>query len=289
MMKGIRLFIQSLGYRRIKPAIYGWLPNIMASAVVYLGLYKLMEDAAGKTFIPFQLGSDFSLFTFFGDIFVNHHSGLSLVLFLSTAAATAYFLFSIFTAGGIWSILLQKEQPPTYAGLAAASFTNFGAMLKIFISSVILWAFIFIIPALLFYIFLYFQNYNETLIQVMFYSWILIAVLHLAFASMVYDFSRVIRLRGEKRIFTILKQAIRFALSNKRDIFGLFAMYIFSLLAFYLLYAAFVLVLEPILLTVVIMVVYQVFMILRYYLKVTMMLAEIRLMEPGNIQTPEPQ
>ncbi len=279
-MRGLKAYIKGMGLKNVRPAVYAWFFNLFFSFFIYLGYYWVFSGAAGKTKIAADVAGEIGVFTFLADIFRNYNSSLVLLFYLALAAAILFFLVSIFIAGGIYSVMVGDERT-TFSNLIASSVENFFSMLKIFLVNILNWVAALLIPGILLYLFLNIESLylNETALQIFTYIWTPITLLFLAFAVAIYDLSRILKLKEDKNVFFSLKKAIIFVFSNKLNLAAVFLMYVVSLLVLFLIYAIFNHFLEDLLYVFFLFMIYQVFILVRYFLKVVVMRAEIQLTE----------
>jgi hypothetical protein len=118
---------------------------------------------------------------------------------------------------------------------------------------------------------------NETIWDIFTYLWIGVSALLFTFSTAIYDFSRVFKLRDDKNVFVSFKTAVRFTFSGKLPILAIFLMYVVSLVFLYLIYSLFVRFVPDFLYTLFIFILYQGFIMARYFLKVVVMRAEVGL------------
>lgn len=279
-MRGLKAYIKGVGLKNVRPAVYAWFFNFFFSLFIYLGYYWLFSGAAGKTKIAADVAGEIGVFTFLADIFQNYNGNLFLLLFLALAAAILFFLVSIFVAGGIYSVMVGDERT-TFSNLIASSVENFFSMLKIFLVNILNWTAALFIPGILLFLFLKTESLylNETVLQIFTYIWTAITPLFLAFAVAIYDLSRIFKLKEDKNVFYSFKKAIIFVFSNKLNLAAVFLMYVVSLLVLFLIYAIFNHFLEDLLYVFFLFMIYQGFILVRYFLKVVVMRAEIQLTE----------
>ena len=121
--------------------------------------------------------------------------------------------------------------------------------------------------------------HNETALQIFTYIWTAITLLILTFAVAIYDLSRIFKLKEDKNVFHSFKKAIIFTFSNKLNLAAVFLMYAVSLLVLFLIYAIFSHFLEDLLYVIFLFMIYQGFILVRYFLKIVVMRAEIQLTE----------
>lgn len=279
-MKGLKAFIKGVGLKNVRPAVYAWSFNFFFSLFIYLGYYWVFSGAAGKTKIAADVAGEIGIFTFTADTFQNYNGSLFLLFLLALLAALLFFLVSIFVSGGIYSVLVGDERT-TFSNLIASSVENFFSMLKIFLVNILNWAAALFIPGILLFLLLKIDplTLNETALQIFTYIWIAITLLLLAFSTAIYDLSRIFKLKEDKNVFYSLKKAIIFTFSNKLNLAAVFLMYAVSLLVLFLIYAIFDHFLEHLLYVFFLFMIYQGFILVRYFLKVVVMRAEIQLTE----------
>lgn len=277
-MKGLKAFLKGVGLKNVRPAVYAWFFNFFFSLFIYLGYYWVFSGAAGNTKIAADAAGEIGLFTFLADISRNYNGGLSLLFSLALIAALLFFLVSIFVSGGIYSVLVGDERT-TFSNLIASSVENFFNMVKIFLVNILNWAVLLFIPGILLFLFLKIKSLylNETALQIFTYIWMALTLLIFTFSTAIYDFSRVFKLKEDKNVFYSLKKAIIFTFRNKLNLAAVFLMYAVFLLVLFLIYAIFNHFLEDLLYVFFLFLIYQGFILVRYFLKVVLMRAEIQL------------
>lgn len=277
-MKGVKAFLKGLGLKNVRPAVYAWFFNFFLSLFIYIGYYRVFSDAAGETKIAADVTGEIGIFTFLADISQNYKGSLSLLFSLAFMAALLFFLVSIFVAGGIYSVVVGDERT-TFSNLVASSVENFFSMLKIFLVNILNWGAALFIPGILLFLFFKtkFLALNETTLQVFTYVWVAIALFIFIFSTAIYDLSRIFKLKEDRNVFYCLKKAIIFTFSNKLSIIVIFVMYTLSLLFLFLIYIIFDHFFENLLYVFFLFVIYQGFILVRYFLKVVVMQAEVQL------------
>lgn len=279
-MKGVKAFLKGVGLKNLRPAVYAWFFNFFFSLFIYLGYYWVFSQAAGKTKIAADVAGEIGIFTFLADISRSYNGSLSLLFSLSLIAALLFFLVSIFVTGGIYSVLVGDERT-TFSNLIASSVENFFSMLKIFLVNILNWAAALFIPGILLFLFLKIESLalNETALQIFTYIWMAITLLIFTFSTAIYDLSRIFKLQEDRNVFYSFKKAIIFTFSNKLNLAAVFLMYAVCLLVLFLIYAIFNHFLEDLLYIFFLFMIYQGFILVRYFLKVVVMRAEIQLTE----------
>lgn len=282
-MKGIISYVRGFGFKCIRPAVYAWFFNFLFTIFIYYGYYKVFSIPAGSTLIPVAEDGgakvNLSTFTFLADILSHYKGSLPLVFSLAFVYTLVFLLFSVYISGGVYAVLVENEKT-SFTNLIANSTQNFFIMLKISLVNLLNLVAALIVPVLLLVIFFTSESLrsNETVIQVFSWVWVVITGLFLTFSVAIYDFSRIFKLRDDKGSFYSFKQAINFVFSSKLNILAVFVLYGFSLLLIYLVYAILIGFVEVWLCAFLIFLVYQGFMMVRYYLKIVVMRAEIRLL-----------
>ncbi len=278
-MKGITAFFRGVGIRNIKPTIYGWFFNFAFTIFIYYGYYKVFSIPAGNTLINNAGGAKISTFTFLADILHHYKGSLPLVFSLAFVFTIGFQLASIYISGGIYAVLVEKEKT-SFTNLIASSTQNFFGMLKIALINLINFIAALIIPIILLILFFNIKPLysDEAFIEVFFWVWVIITALFLTFSAAIYDFSRIFKLKEDKNILYSFKKGIKFTFSNKLNILAIFVLYALSLVIIYLVYALVMGVVHHLLYVSLLFLVYQGFIIIRYYLKIVVIRAEIRLL-----------
>ncbi len=114
--------------------------------------------------------------------------------------------------------------------------------------------------------------------EIFLWLWIVITALFLTFSAAIYDFSRIFKLRDDKNILYSFKKGIIFTFSNKLNILAIFVLYALSLAIIYLVYLLVMGIVHDLLYVFLVFLIYQGFIMVRYFLKIVVMRAEIRLL-----------
>jgi len=283
-LKGAKAFIQGIGFRNIRPALYGWFFNLAVSLVIYFAYYQVFVNAAGDSVIAADINGETGLFNFFSDLSANYPGNLSLAFALGLFIALLFILLSVYVSGGIYAVLVEDERT-TLTNLISCSSENFFQMLLIFLCCLPVWLVAFAVPGLM--IWLFFQVkvlvLSETAQQVFLYLLGVVSALVLTFAAAIYDFARIFKLKEDRRLFYSFKRGLLFTFTNKRSILAIFLLYGLALLIFYLFYLLFTGLVEDLLYAVLVFGAYQGFMMARYYLKIVVIRAEIGLAASGAV------
>jgi hypothetical protein len=278
-MKGITAFFRGVGLKNIKPAIYGWFFNFAFTIFIYYGYYKVFSLPAGNTLINEDGGVKISTFTFLTDILQHYKSSLPLIFSLALVFTLGFLLASIYVSAGIYAVLVEEEKT-SFTNLIASSTQNFFSMLKISLINLLNLIAALIVPFILLIIFFNIKSLysNETLIGIFFWVWIAITALFLTFSAAIYDFSRIFKLKDDKNILYSFRNGIIFTFSNKLNILAIFVLYGLSLVIIYLVYLLVMGVVHHLLYVFLVFLIYQGFIMVRYFLKIVVMRAEIRLL-----------
>lgn len=278
-IKSFMEFIKGFSLRAFRPAIYAWFFNLVFSMFVYWGYYKVFVNTSGNSVIAADI-SQTGLFTFLSDIALNHDGSLSLAFYTAALAALFYFLISIFLAGGIYSTIVGRERT-TFGNLLASSIENFSGMFKLFLLNLIIVLAAVIISGIPMVIFIANKSLSqsENIIKVFSYAWTILTAVVLIYMIAIYDFSRVFKLKEERGVINAFKKGIRFTFANKLNVLVLFLLYGLTLIILYLMFTVFSGLAGNMDYITVLFIVYQIFMIARYYIKVAVMQAEVTLTE----------
>lgn len=282
-LRGAKAFIKGIGFRNIRPALYGWFFNLAVSSVIYFAYYRVFAHAAGDSAIAADITGEIGLFNFFSDLTANYPGNLSLVFGLGLFIALLFIILSVYVSGGIYAVLVEDERT-TLTNLIACSSENFFRMISIFLCCIPVWLIAFAIPGLMTWFFLQVKSMmlSETAQQVFVYLLGAISALLFTFALAIYDYARIFKLKEDRGLFQSLKKGIHFTFTNKLSILAIFLLYSLALLIFHLFYLLFTGLVEDLLYTVLVFAAYQGFMMVRYFLKLVVIRAEIGLLITGT-------
>ncbi len=279
-MEAIKIFFKSIDLNGVRAALYAWLLNLLFSLVGFYGFFILFSTAAGEALAAGDGGIQYGVFNFLVDIFYNYKGSLVLLFAFLFLIVILFALVNIFSSGGIYAALLE-ERKAGFANLFYCSAENFFPMLKMFLVNIVNWLAALLIPVFL--MMLYWRpgvlEVSEWLFPFFMIVWLPLSVLVLIFSMAIYDFSRISRLQEGRNFIYSFKEGIKFAFSNKLTVLVLFSLYGIFLIILLLVYLAISGPLGNLANTTLIFIIYQVFMFLRYYLKVVSMQAEVKLAE----------
>ena len=280
MMKlnGAIAFVKGVGFKNVRPAFYAWFFNFVFSLFVYWGYYRLFVNAAGDSVIAENIESQTAVFTFLADIAFNHDGGLSMVSWLAVLAALLYFTISIFLAGGIYGTLVGDERT-SFMNMLACSIENFFSMILLFVINLLHTIVALIVPVILFLIFVNSDSMtnSESAINIFTYGFSVLLAVVLLFCLSVYDFSRIFKLKDDKSVFNAYKKGLLFTLRNKFSFVVLMVLYALSIWILYLFFTLFTSLAGEFLYVLILFLFYQGFLLTRYFLKITVMSAEVNL------------
>jgi hypothetical protein len=279
-VEAMNIFFKSIDLNSMRAALYAWLLNLLFSLVGFYGFFILFSMAAGESLAAGDGGKQYGIFNFLVDIFYNYKGSLVLLFAVLFLITILFVLVTIFSSGGIYAALLE-ERKAGFSNLFYCSAENFFSMLKMFLVNIVNWLAALSIP--LFLMILYWRpgmlEVSEWLFPFFMIVWLPLTVAALIYSSAIYDFSRISRMQEGRNLLYSFKEGIKFAFTNKLTVLVLFSLYGIFLVILYLVY---LLVSGPVgnlAYTTLIFVIYQVFMFLRYYLKVVLMQAEVKIAE----------
>lgn len=281
--QGAKAFIKGIGFRNIRPALYGWFVNLAVSSVIYFAYYRIFVHAAGDSVIAADINSETGLFNFFADLTANYPGNLSLAFGLGVFIAILFIILSVYVSGGIYAVLVEDERT-TLTNLISCSSENFSRMISIFLCCIPVWLIAVAIPGLMTWFFLQVKSMvlSETAQQVFVYLLGAVSALVFTFAAALYDYARIFKLKEDRGLFLSLKKGIHFTFTNKLAILAVFSLYGLALLILHLFFLLFTGLIEDLLYTVLVFAAYQGFMMVRYFLKIIVIRAEIELMGTGS-------
>lgn len=279
-MEAVKTFISSVNSNNIRAALYACCFNFLFSLIAYYGFYRVFSSAAGDSLLAGEAGSRHGVFNLLVDTLYNYKGGLPLLFSILFLLSLFFALMSVFLAGGIYSVLIE-ERKASFSNLLYASAESFLPMVKLLPVNILNWAIALIIPVLSMVLFWRpgILKVNESVVPVFFFAWITLSVMILIFATAIYDFSRISRLQEGRNFLYSFKKGILFTFTNKLNIFILFLLYGAVLLILFLVYAPVSGLLPRAADTIFIFILFQIFMFLRYYLKIVLMHAEVKIAE----------
>lgn len=273
----LKIIGRGINLRSVRLAAYAWFYNVFLSFIIYFGFYMVFSISAGKSMIAENIGM-YGLFTTMMDIFNNFPGSFVLLVSICFYFVILYIVTSIFISAGIFSVLIEEEKA-TFFTLLSASIENFFRFLKVFLINIINFA-LALLP-MVFLVFIFWKtlerSFNETLFGIFIILFLVIALILMIFSVAVYDYSRIIRLKDGKNFFFSFKEGGRFVFKNKKNILSLFLFYIFSSVVLYFIFKLLMSVAENFLGMIFVFLFYQVFVLIRYILKIIIINGEFEL------------
>ena len=275
-MKAIHAFLHSFRGRTASVSLYAWMANLFFSLLAYLGLNRLLACTLGDSLLleNSQLYGSFSVWM---EMIRHGEAGMRLLLFELGLLALVFGLFSVFLSGGIYGCFISGKSTGLRDFLRQG-WNAFPGFIKLFFTCWLVW-----IPALAVCLvgFLLLAGVlrdsgNETAFRWLAVVWGGLTLLLAGYSLAVYDFARIQRLGGVKKTWESFRAGMGFV---SRHAGAILLLYILFLVPFLLLFPltsvldSFTtsLPLIPLLL------VFQVAIWLRYFLKTVLMHAETRL------------
>ncbi|MCK5005265.1 MAG: hypothetical protein KAS21_09265 [Candidatus Aminicenantes bacterium] len=276
-MNILKIIGRGFNLRSIKLAAYAWFYNMFLSSIIYFGFYMVFVISAGKSMIAEKIGM-YGLFTALLDIFNNFPGSFTLLVSICFYFGILYVITSVFISAGIFSVMIEEEKA-TFFTLLSASIDNFFRFLKVFLINVINFALALIPMAFLVFVFWMTleRSLNETLFGIFIVIFFIIAMILLVFSVAIYDYSRIIRLKDGRNFFFSFREGVRFVFKNKKNILLLFLFYFISTGVLYIIFKLFMSVAEDFLGMIIVFILYQVVILIRYFLKIIIINGEFEL------------
>lgn len=273
----LKIIGKGVTFRSIRLAAYAWFYNIFLSFIIYFGFYMVFSISAGKSMIAENIGM-YGVFTTMMDIFNNFPGSFVLLVSICFYFIILYIVASVFISAGIFSVLIEEEKA-TFFTLLSASIENFFRFLKVFFINIVNFTLALLPMAFLVFVFwkTLERSFNETLFGVFIVVFLIIALILMIFSVAVYDYSRIIRLKDGRNFFFSFKEGVRFVFNNKKNILSLFIFYFFSSVVLYFIFKLLMSVVEGFLGMIIAFVFYQVFVLIRYVLKIIVINGEFEL------------
>lgn len=276
-MNLLKIIGNGINVRCLRLAAYAWLFNLFLSFIIYFGFYMVFTISAGSSLIGEHTES-YGLFSVLMDIFNNFPGSFTLLVSICFYFIIFYIVSSVFISAGIFSVLIEEEKASFFT-LLSASIDNFFKFLKVFLINVLNFA-IAVLP-MVFLIFIFWKtmelSLNETVFGVFILIFLIMAMILLIFSISIYDYSRIIRLRDGRNFLFSFRSGIRFVFRNKMNILLLFIFYLLSSTFFYFIFKLIMSVAEDFLGMIFVFAVYQLFILIRYFLKIIVINGEFEL------------
>ncbi len=279
-MRAVKTFFSGFKLSNAKIALYPWFFNFLLSIPVFYIILQFFSRGAGESVIAVDMDNRIGIFNFLVDMLHNYKGGFPIIFSMLFLLVILFMLISIFLAGGIYAVLVEGDKA-NFTRLISCSTENFFSMIKVFLVNIPNLAAALIVPLMPLILFSVpgLLAINESFLPFFILLWLVISTLVLIFATAIYDFSRISRLREGKNFLYSFKQGIKFTFSNKLPILVIFLFYAIFFLILYLINYLTISLLDDLPYALLIFIIYQLFILLRYYLKVTLMHAEVKLSE----------
>jgi hypothetical protein len=223
-----------------------------------------------------QLSSSGELFNLLMEIGQIHPHGIQQLLVWAALIGGIYLFSTIFVSGGIYRSLMESETMKL-KDLFSHSLEHFPAMLRVFVLTLIIWAFSAALIAVPIYLFWNFAigTENQSLVRPVSFIWMGFSILVVILSVAIYDICRIRRLKTGKNTLYCLASSTAFVFGNKTRLLAIFSAFILAFLVSHLAFFLILKRLDDVLPWFVTLALYQIFIFAKYYIKVTVMNAEI--------------
>ncbi len=270
-MKQATGFFRGTGIRELRLALYVWAAGGLVTTLILYGFHALFTGISGN---PLSARGTYYywLTTFFGDLSGNYPGGMA------TLALAAVWLISVFLSGGVYALLLEGEGI-SVRRLFSLSAKNFPRMIRVFLANILNFLAASAIPGTLFYIHYKKQSLtpDESLLFFFIYGWGALTALIFVYSFAVYDLSRLFALKEEQGGFRSLKSGIKTVARRKGRVLRIFTIYIGAAVLLSLCYAGIAGHWKNASPAVLIIILQQLFLFLRYWMKILLMRSEAAL------------
>lgn len=282
-MRALRAFFVSFGGRNLSIALYGWAATLGFGTVLFFGLQQLLRLRAGRSLQGVDV-SRHGLFTFFSDLLTRADSGPALLLALAAFFLLLFVPVTVFLSAGAYAVLIRNEKT-SFVNLFSASLENFGRFLLQSLINLLAWAAAAALSLLALVAILRVNDrlHSESGLEAMLWVWVALTLLVVGLASAIADFAKIFRLHSQRNCLVSFAQALRFVAARAGTILLLLLLYFLIVLAvnaaFWLAFGSwsrladlpFGLLLLGL----------QSVVFIKYYLKVTLVRAQIHLLLQG--------
>ncbi len=270
----LKIIGSGFSIRNLRLSAYAWLFNMFFSFIIYFGFYMVFTISAGRSMIEDNIGM-YGLFTVLMDIFNNFPGSFTLLLSICFYFIILYVISAVFISAGIFSVMIEEEKASFFT-LLSSSIYNFFKFLKVFLINLVNFGIALLPMAFLIFVFwkTMERSFNETLSGIFLIVFIITAVILVIFSVAIYDYSRIIRLRDGRNFLFSFREGIGFVFSHKGKIVTIFLFYIFSSAILYLIFKLLMSVVGGFLGLIAVFFLYQVFVLIRYFLKIVVINGE---------------
>ena len=278
-MKSWQTFIQGFGFKNIRIAGYCWLFNFFFSLLLFFGINQAFLNFAGESVLARDVTAG-NYFLLLSDFLTHSSSSFLLMLAMGVFFFFLFILFSFFISSGVYTVFSTGENP-SFLNLLAASWENFFGFIKVFLVNLVNWAVALAFSGLVLMVAVVIQSGldSDAWLEVWAWSWIVLTVLCLVFASAIADFSKIWRVKEGRNSFYCFWKGLRFVFSHARLILALVLFYLAANAVLLLLVWALFGSLERIAQTPfwVLLIAYELAVFLRYFLKVSLVRSQVNL------------
>ncbi len=281
-MRTFFYFIRGFKIRNLKLALFLWLFNLIISSFFFVTINKFFSLNLKDNF---QNIKKIGIFNVLSDSIANSPVGFKLTIFIGFFLIIIYILFGVFFSAGTLGLLISKDK--VFAeNFFSESIYNFFKILKMFIINIVNWFVTFFIVSILFIILFKTKliEKNEALFEIILFLIVLISLLIVFISSLIYDFSRIIKLKTNKNMMLSFTESVKLIFNNLTDMSILSLTYFFCLLMIYIIYKIFNPLNNIVDFFIFSFVFYQIFIFLKYYLKTVLFSAEIKYFEAKELE-----
>lgn len=277
MMKAISGYFKEIGVREARLTLYAWLVNSLAGAGLLWGFHGFFVSASGNPLSPKGIYY-FWLPTFLNDLSINYPGSMAALAIAASALFIVFWLLSVFLSGGVYALLLHLGRV-SIKRLFTLSAEHFTRMMKLFFANIANFIAASIVPGIFFYIHYRKQQpaVEESLLMSFIYGWGALLVLFYIYSIAVYDLSRIHAIKDERGIFASLKRGIRSVFDHKGYVLIIFIVYLVLVAALSFVCSRITGLFKESRPEIVVIVIQQVFLFLRYLSKILLMRAETQI------------
>jgi len=263
-----------------------YLVNVSGGLVLYAGLFLLLRFSPELAHRIPETGFTEPPILMILEWIRTHPEGMGQVATLAATVALFYMLSTLFLSGGVYAVLLAGGKK-TLRDVFLQAVIQFPRMASITLGILVLGgAVIGLEGALLITILKVFASSgNGSLAIVLLTIWVLSCVFVLFWIIAVYDIGRVLRIQTEKNTFVALWRALGFVVKNKVPFFALFTLFLLIMALMHFLLSLLPSPSISLLTGIAVVLVHQVFILLKYFVKIAVMRVETALVETA-IQPP---
>ena len=278
-MKKLFSIISEFSIDDLINAAYAWVVYLLFSAIITFSIYKFSIFAAGEVVITGTVFK-YGIYTMLTDLFHNYGGSRAMLYTVVALVILISVLISQFLSGGVYSVIIKGMGSGPWL-LLKSSAKNFPAMFKMFLVNILNLIVTALIPGIVFYMYYSMQStsIDETWLNVFIYVWGFMVFVFLLIAIAIYDFSRITKLKNGNGVFRSLLDGIKIVFRNRAFVLILLLLYILCVGVLLLIYRLIVGLIDSASIAVLTFLIYQIFIFLRYLLKVILMRGEVKILE----------